>query len=498
MAALLTAFIGCEEVADDNGNEGSPEFVRYIKKVEYSSNNAGWTNSFGILLPASYESAPETKYPVVYMLHGYGENGKDWSSWVTAIQNLENQGLQEMIYVFPNCGNSYYSNYYNDNSRKYMDLITKDLIPYIDTTYRTIADRKHRAVMGYSMGGFGAMVLPLKNPDLFSISVPLSMSFRTDEQYMNESQSGWDNQWGKIFGGKGKTGEARLTDYYKSHCPFYQFIPENKETLSQVKWFFYCGDDEEQLLIANDSLHVQLCKFGYEHEFRISDGGHDGTYWRTAARETLPWIQHVMNDGQNWTRSMGILKEKTSVLNEDGTFSSKKYNEAEEKDGLAMWFLHRGLSKDIVDKCVGLMSQSASAAFQYMILPCDLEQKSLAEWMAHYKATYEVGKGSDKSQVIAVGDTGRDAWAIKDEFKRYYFIDADLTDEESSIVADENKFYYIEGVDDSRYYEDSYALYVSCKTLDADFEYRIRNGLENKDEQIMLAIQNAVEEFKYL
>ena len=342
------------------------------------------------------------------------------------------------------------------------------------------------------------MVLPLKNPDLFSISVPLSMSFRTDEQYMTESAGGWDSQWGKIFGGKGKTGEERLTDYYKEHCPFYQFVPKNKETLSQVKWFFHCGDDEEQLLIANDSLHVQLRNYGYEHEFRISNGGHDGSYWRTAARETLPWIQHVMDGGQEWIKSMGTLKEKSSTLNEDGTFSSSKYNDATEKDGLAMWLTYRGLSNNIIEKCIGLMSQSASAAFQYMILPCNLEEKTLTEWMEFYKSKYEVGKNADRSQVIAIGDTGKDAWAIKDEFKRYYFIDADLTDNESSIIADKDKFYYIETVDDSQFYKDSYHLYLSCKTIEADFEYRVRNGLNDKDEQLLLAIQYAVEKLKYL
>lgn len=501
-AVLLMAIIGCEKDPADDGKdpnngqgEQKPVSARYIKELKYSTENAGWTASFGIMLPEEYESETEKSYPVVYMLHGYGEHGKDWSSWVSAIQTLEDQGLQDMIYVFPNCGNSYYCNYYDDSAR-YMDLIIEDLVPYIDSNYRTIADRRHRAVMGYSMGGFGAMVLPLKNPDIFSISVPLSMSFRTDEQYMSESQSGWDGQWGKIFGGKGQSGEGRLTDYYKEHCPFYQFIPENKESLSQVKWFFHCGDDEEQLLIANDNLHVQLRDYEYGHEFRISDGGHTGSYWRSAAKETLPWIQHMMNDGGEWTKTMGTVTLKSSVLNEDGTFSSKAYNEAAEKDGLATFFVHKGLAKETVDNCIGLLSQAGSI-FQYMILPCDLEVKTLEEWMAFYKEKYEVGKSMDKSQIFAIGETGRDAWALKDQFKRFYLIDADLTENETTIVAEEDKFYYIYTVDDSQYYKDSNALYVSCKTNDADFEYRMRNGIADKEQQLMLAIQSAAENFKY-
>ncbi|MBQ6687968.1 MAG: hypothetical protein IJN02_01905 [Bacteroidales bacterium] len=498
--ALLLASYGCgkettEPITDNEPVAPAPESERYTKEVIYPNVSIGWTTSFALLLPKDYDKDTDSRYPVVYMLHGYGESGRDWSEWVNTIKNIENNGLQSMIYVFPNCGNSYYCNYYN-NERLYMDLIVKDLVPYIDNNYRTIPDREHRAVMGYSMGGFGAMVLPLKNPDIFSISVPLSMSFRTDEQYMTESQSGWDNQWGKIFGGTGESGEGRLTDYYKAHCPFYQFIPENQEELSKVKWFFHCGDDEEQLLIANDNLHVQLRDYGYEHEFRISNGGHSGSYWRSAAKETLPWIQHVMNGSGAWTRSMGTLSLKSSDLNEDGTFSSKAYNEAEEKDGLATFLVHKGLSKETVDNCIGLLTQAGSI-FQYMILPCDLEQKSLEEWMTFYKARYQVGKTMEKSQVMAIGETGKDVWTVKDLFKKFYLIDADLTDAEETIAADSGRFYYIASTDDSPYYRDANALYVSCKENGADFEYRMYNGIEDKEHELLLAIQNAVEKFKY-
>ncbi|MBQ8839489.1 MAG: esterase family protein [Bacteroidales bacterium] len=499
LALLLASFSGCEKkVAGKDEEEPEPapeEFQRYKRGIVYDNNAQVYKSTYQILLPADYENNVDTHYPVVYMLHGYGESGKDWNNWVTTIESLEKNGLQPMIYVFPDCNNSYYCNYY-DEKAMYMNMIVDDLVPLIDETYRTIADREHRAVMGYSMGGFGAMVLPLKNPDVFSISVPLSMSFRTDEQYMTESQSGWDNQWGKIFGGKGHSGEARLTDYYKSHCPFYQFVPENLNELSKVKWFLHCGDDEEQLLIANDNLHVQMRDYGYEHEFRIGDGGHSGDYWRNAVRETLPWIEHVMKGGDEWTKVMGTVSLKSSVLNDDGSFSSKEYNEAEEKDGLATYLVHRGIDRAIVDKCIGLLTQSGSI-FQYMVLPCDLEIQSLEEWIAYYTSKYEVGKSVEKSQVIAIGDTGKDVWAKNDQFKRFYLIDADLSDDESVIVAENEKFYFIWTTDDSPYYKDSNALYLSCKTVEADFEYRMYNGFGDNEEKVLYAIQKTSEKFKY-
>lgn len=501
-AVLLMAFIGCEKNPVDNSDEPGkeeepkPEYVRYVKGQRFRSDLLEELVSYTLFMPSDYDKNTDKTYPVVYFLHGIGEsNSKDWTEYMKTIEGLEANGLQEMIYVFPNGYSSYYSNTF-DGKFPYMDMFINELVPHIDETLRTKDDRQYRAVTGYSMGGFGTAVLALKHPETFGMSAPMSISLCTDKRYLNEPQSGWENQWGRIFGGIGQHGKDRLTDYYKEHCPYYQFTPENKETLSQVKWFIHCGDDEDQLLIANDSLHVIMRDNGYDHEFRISNGAHSGSYWRTAMRETLPWIEQMMNGGGEWTKVMGTLNLKSSTLNEDGTFSSKAYNEAAEKNGMATWFVHKGLSKEVVDKCIGLLSQSGNI-FQYMILPCDLEQKSLQEWMAFYKGIYEVGKTPDKSQVIAIGETGRDVWALEDEFKRFYLIDADLSDDEVTITSEKEKFYYIDTVDDSPYYKDSNAIYVSCKATGADFEYRMRNGISDKEQQLLLAIQSAAEKFKY-
>lgn len=497
---LLTAIISCEK--ERKLPPVTPtEFVRYNTGITTTSPSLGGKEvSFNILFPKDYRENTEGRYPVIYMLKGYGEAGKDWSSWISRINQLEVNDLQPMIYIFPECYNTYYCNSY-DGLDPYMDMLINDLVPFVDKSFRTIADREHRAVMGYSMGGFGAMALALKHPETFSMSVPLSMSFRTDEQYMTESAGGWDYQWGSIFGGKGQSGEARLTDYYKSHCPFYQFIPENKEELSKVKWFFHCGDDEEQLLIANDNLHVQLRDYGYEHEFRISDGGHSGDYWRNAARETLRWIQHNMNDGGEWTRIMNDVTEKPVELNDDGTFSSKGFMDAETKNGTAFYLVHSDFSADLLKKIISLISQSNSYR-QYMILPCDINIKSMEEWVAEYTEKYEVGKTLSQSQVITFGSTGREVWNSKDLFGGYYFVDADLAEDESTITADKDRFYYIDQTDDSENYRDMNALYRACMTAiphidDRNFEYRMRNGLKDKEKEILLASESIADNLKF-
>lgn len=503
VALLLIAFIGCEKKPVDDGGKTpeEPVFERYQKNQQCSINIVKGYLYHHVLLPAEYNDDEETRYPVVYMLHGYGETISTWDKgWVSLIQSLEAAGLPPMIYVFPTGWDSYYCNAV-EGGRQYMDMFIQEFVPYIDKNYRTIADREHRAVMGYSMGGFGAMALPLRNPDIFGASVPLSMSFRTDEQYMTEPAGGWDYQWGEIFGGKGLTGADRLTDYYKSHCPFYQFVPENKESLSRVKWFFHCGDNEEQLLIANDNLHVQLRDNGYDHEFRIGDGGHSDGYWRNAAKEALPWLSHVMNEGGEWDRSMTDVTVVSSELNEDGSFSSKAYKESETKGGLAIYLAYRGVDAEVIEKMMGLLSQKGGI-FPYMILPCDLDSKTLTDWMGEYSTEYNVGMTVDASHVIALGDAGRDVWNIKDRFSRYYFIDADIAEDESTITADKDRFYYIDQTDDGANYRDMNALYRACMKViphidDRNFEYRMRNGLEDKEKELLLAAKSVADNLKF-
>ena len=184
LAVLLAAIMGCRKTPVDNGEEPGQEpqeYERYVKGNRFRSQILGEHITYSLFMPADYESNTEASYPVIYFLHGFGESStKDWTKYMNVIASLEeSQGVQPMIYVFPNGYNSYYSNTY-DGKFPYMDMFINELVPYIDANYRTVADREHRGIMGYSMGGFGAMVLAMKHPETFGMSAPMSMSFRTD------------------------------------------------------------------------------------------------------------------------------------------------------------------------------------------------------------------------------------------------------------------------------------------------------------------------------
>ena len=270
------------------------KFVRLLEKQILKSRVLNRTISYAVLLPKEYDSL-HTNYPVVYLLHGFGDDETAWYKYGLIQYYSDANASLPMIYVMPQGFNSYYVNKYS-GSFPYMDMFVKELVPTIDSLFRTIKNPQQRAVMGFSMGGYGALILPAKNPDVFKTGVILSMSFRTDQQYMSESQDGWNSQWGSIFGGTGSSGTARLTDYFKANSPFYFFKNPGDESLKGQNYFFDCGDDEESLSETNDALHDLLRSLDIKHEYRVRNGAHSWDYWHKSLPEALKFISSAVQN----------------------------------------------------------------------------------------------------------------------------------------------------------------------------------------------------------
>ncbi len=133
-------------------------------------------------------------------------------------------------------------------------------------------------------------MLPARHPDVFTVSVPLSISVRTDAQYMVEDASEWNDQWGRLFGGVGKTGEERITTYYKQYSPFHFFNTGNAQSFLNIRLFIDNGDDEYTLCRSNEELHILLRDLHIPHEYRVRNGGHSFSYWREALPNALRFI----------------------------------------------------------------------------------------------------------------------------------------------------------------------------------------------------------------
>lgn len=484
LCVLVSAGSGCEKKRVLPDVEPVP-LPRYIQDNTLSSNILGVSVKYSVYLPESYNTEKDKRYPVVFMLHGIGDDNNSWNgNYLHAnskVDSWTSKGLGEMIYVFPQGWSSYYCNRY-DGSFSYMDMFANELIPYIDGNFRTIPDKQHRAITGYSMGGFGAIALAEKHPELFIACAPLSMSVRTDWQYKEESQSGWNNQWGKIFGGYDQGGDARITEYYKQHCPLYYFNAQNKETLSTVNWYLICGDNEENLLYANDELHCVLRDNGYKHEYRVVNGGHSSSVWMPALDEVLPMFDYYMNGGSLWEPQVQADVELSSVETEDdGAYLSSAYKE--NGTGTVVFFVHDGLSNEYLQELMHI-AKGASSSAAYAFLPCDISNKSLRScmegWEAKYPATKKCVLGIESGAAVALA-------LSSDTFSSSYYLNPVVGNDFN--VANGQKIYFA-GTDLDANYRDMDRLYCTCKQNKASFEYRIVRGSESRIYNLVKSLES--------
>jgi enterochelin esterase-like enzyme len=140
-----------------------------IQDISYPSKLNGRDIPIKIYLPPGYEKGSR-RYPVVYNLHGAGGGSpeRQWErTWETIRGAMESGQAPPMIYVFVNgLGDTFFVDY-ADGSLRIESSIVQELIPFIDTHYRTIPTRENRAVDGFSMGGFGCLMLAFKHAELF-------------------------------------------------------------------------------------------------------------------------------------------------------------------------------------------------------------------------------------------------------------------------------------------------------------------------------------------
>lgn len=132
-----------------------------------------------VYLPPSYAASKARRYPVLYALHGYSINNEKWSGEIRTPQTIEGAfatGTREMIVVLPDAQTLHNGSMYSNSvtTGNWEDFISHDLVAYVDAHYRTIADRASRGIAGHSMGGYGAVRIAMRHPDVFSVFYAMS------------------------------------------------------------------------------------------------------------------------------------------------------------------------------------------------------------------------------------------------------------------------------------------------------------------------------------
>jgi enterochelin esterase-like enzyme len=239
---------------------------------------------FAIYLPPDYETS-QRSYPVLYLLHGGGDDQTGWVQF-GEVQNITDKAIREgmataMIIVMPDA-NTGRRGYFNDvkGDWPYEDFFFKELMPHIEKTYRTKNEKRYRAISGLSMGGGGSFMYALHRPDLFSAACPLSAA--TGPITLNDA---------KTFLARNNPGLADTTiaGYYQKHSALELINNLPDSSKKAVRWYIDCGDDDF-LFEGNSLVHIAMKKREIPHEFRIRDGAHNWTYWRTALPDVLQFV----------------------------------------------------------------------------------------------------------------------------------------------------------------------------------------------------------------
>jgi enterochelin esterase-like enzyme len=245
---------------------------------------------YSIFLPSDYYTS-ERAYPVTYLLHGYGDADDGWIQF-GEVNRLADDAIKAgkippMIIVTPDGFTSFYINS-ADGKLNYEDFFIKELIPHIEKTYKVKAEKRFRGIAGLSMGGYGSLLYALKYPNLFTAAAPLSAAVWSDNDIINLDEGMFNGLFGNSMG-KNLKGKDRLTPSWFANSPLSLIEKKTKEELSSVRYWIDCGD-EDFLTIGNAQLHIVLTNKNVPHEFRMRDGAHNWTYWRTGIIDALSFI----------------------------------------------------------------------------------------------------------------------------------------------------------------------------------------------------------------
>ena len=231
-----------------------------------------------VMTPDSYAPSDTSRYPTVYLLHGYSGDYRDWVVKAPKIIALADQ--HQVIIVCPDGGyNSWYLDSPVDSSSRYETHVAEEVVDFVDNHYRTIAKRAGRAITGLSMGGHGALFLALRHPDTFgaagSMSGGVDLTYDTDAWGISEKLGQYEEyplRWDSLS----------VVNLVAMRSP---------DSLAMI---IDCGTDDFFFEI-NQQLHRTLLAQNIAHDYIVRPGGHIWPYWRNAVRYQLLFFSNCFS-----------------------------------------------------------------------------------------------------------------------------------------------------------------------------------------------------------
>jgi S-formylglutathione hydrolase FrmB len=257
----------------------------------------GETVHYCVLLPPSYDS-PTKHYPVLYFLHGLGENEQTLfktGGW-NLIEDLRQQHkIGDFLIVTPEAKASFYVNS-ADGKVRYSDFFLQEFIPFIEGKYHVRRERAARAITGISMGGYGALRFAFAYPGKFSAVSAQSAALMTESPQELDAALRARTPIGKLLGSV--FGNPINVAHWKENDPFL-LARKNRLSVARLAIYFNCGrDDEYDFEIGAQALDKQLQQEHIKHEFHLYPGNHSASYFGTHIGEVMEFHSKMFEAGK--------------------------------------------------------------------------------------------------------------------------------------------------------------------------------------------------------
>ena len=248
-----------------------------------------------VVLPASYARNKKARYPVLYLLHGAYGNFRDWLTQTPDKQLLHRLADQyNLIIVNPEGQTaSFYLDSPTNPDSQFETYLTREVLPKIDQTYRTVADRKGRVIAGLSMGGHGALYLSARHPDLYCAAGSMSgaLDLRSVNRRLSPEAAAQRAQlFAPVLGS-----ETANADRFAANSVVSLVDQLQRNALPLI---IDCGTDDG-LLEINREVHRRLLYNHTAHDYTERPGGHTWDYWQDALPYQVLFLHQVLT--QNGT-----------------------------------------------------------------------------------------------------------------------------------------------------------------------------------------------------
>jgi S-formylglutathione hydrolase FrmB len=246
-----------------------------------------------VFLPPSYDAPTSTaahdlrRYPVLYDLHGLGDNEQslvNTGAW-SLIQDLREQhNLSEFLIVTPDGEQTFYINS-RDGRVRYSDFFIREFLPTVERTYRVRPGRQWRGITGMSMGGYGALRFAFAYPQLFGAVSAHSAAIVAKPPGQSNRAVDSGSPLGAMLGAL--YGNPVDLAFWNANSPFV-LAKENAAALSRLRIYFDCGSEDSYGFDKGArALDAELDALKVRHEFHIYPGGHGVQYYLTHVGESI-------------------------------------------------------------------------------------------------------------------------------------------------------------------------------------------------------------------